>query len=239
MTTTPAEWVPDAPELADVAPDDAMDWPGIEGHLREALPALRGQFAVHRFAQGGAHNAYRVRFGPTLLVVRAPDVEPADLARAHELLTTLPDAYSRAPRALHLCQDGAVSGRPFQVLQYRPGTVIHARLPNAFVKEPDVGGRIAAAVIDALADLHAAGAVHGSFGLARCLFDADPEEGEPDTVTGVLGWDAASASGDPRDDLRSLVATWPGARLGLPDAAELVERYAARTGISITRADLA
>jgi len=243
----PAEWVPDAPEVGpiDAGPSDGgLDWTALEAHLREQLPALRGELSVERFVRGGPHDAYRLRFGATLLVVRTFPALPEGLADAHAALAQIAGSFDRAPAPLLLCEDAGVAGAAFQVLQYQPGFVITDRLPNAFVHEPDIGGRIADAVVDALVELHTrpGGPVHGSFSLARCQFDADPEGGSPDRVTGVIGWDQARTNGSAADDVRSLFASWPGEELGLPTGHDVVARYTAAytatTGVAVDAADL-
>jgi aminoglycoside phosphotransferase (APT) family kinase protein len=237
--SSPAEWVPDAAETGPVG-DQAVDWTGLEAHLRASLPGLRGELSVERFVRGGPHDAYRLRFGATLLVVRTFADPSQGLVDAHRALAAIARGYDRAPAPLLLCEDQSVAGVVFEVLQYQPGFVITDRLPNAFVREPDVGRRIAAAVVEALAELHAleGGPVHGSFSLAHCQFDADAEGGTPDRVTGVLGWDHARPSGPAAEDLRTLVASWPGEALGLPPGDELAAMYSAATGGAPAPADL-
>ena len=228
--SAPAEWTPDAPELGPVG-EGPVDWSALEAYVREHLPALRGDLSVERFVRGGPRDAYRLRFGATLLTVRTFEELPPDLGDAHRARGEIARRYDRAPAPLLLCEDPAVAGRAFQVRQYQPGFVVTDRMPNAFVREPDVGRRLARAVVDALVALHAldGGPVHGSFSLACCQFDADPEGGSPDRVTGVLGWDRARTTGPAEEDLRSLVDTWPGEALGLVPASDLVAMYEAAT----------
>lgn len=237
--SAPAEWMPDAPELGSVG-DGPVDWTDLEAHLRAQLPGLRGDLTVERFVRGGPHDAYRLRFGATLLAVRTFAQPARGRAEAHLALAGIARNFDRAPMPLLLCEDPSVAGAAFEVLQYQPGFVITDRLPNAFVREPHVGRRVAAAVVEALVELHALGGgpVHGSFALARCQFDADAEGGTPDRVTGVLGWDRVRASGPVADDVRSLVASWPGEALGLPPSHELPAMYAAAGGVDIATADL-
>ena len=87
--------------------------------------------------------------------------------------------------------------------------------------------------------------IHNDFKIDNCQFAVD----QPDRVTSVFDWDMATL-GDPLADLGTLLNYWPeegavGAialpgieTLGLPTKAELVERYAARRGLDLTREDL-
>jgi len=85
------------------------------------------------------------------------------------------------------------------------------------------------------------GLMHGDFHLKNVLF----EQGRPD-VEAIIDWEL-STIGDTLVDLGWLLATWPGPGGdmsqttiviqpwdGFPEADELVERYAARTGADLT-----
>ena len=86
--------------------------------------------------------------------------------------------------------------------------------------------------------------LHNDFKIDNCQF----QPGEPDRVTAVFDWDMA-ALGDPLVDVGTLLNYWPGSgenegdvlavpgleTLGLPSKREVVDRYAERTGIDVTR----
>ena len=96
-----------------------------------------------------------------------------------------------------------------------------------------------------LPDSGPAALVHNDFKVDNCQFTA----GRPDTVTSVFDWDMATL-GDPLTDLGTLLNYWPDGptpadavpgleNLGLPTRDEVVARYAARTGRTLTRRDVA
>lgn len=93
---------------------------------------------------------------------------------------------------------------------------------------------------------NASGAIiHNDFKIDNCQFAPD----DPTRVTSVFDWDMATL-GDPLADLGTLLNYWPesGASsaiaipgldtLGLPSKDEIVERYARRRGLDLTREDL-
>ncbi|GAA4681291.1 phosphotransferase family protein [Gordonia humi] len=93
---------------------------------------------------------------------------------------------------------------------------------------------------------NASGAViHNDFKIDNCQFA--PED--PTRVTSVFDWDMATL-GDPLADLGTLLNYWPDDgdesaiaipgldRLGLPSKDEIVEQYARRRGLDLTREDL-
>jgi aminoglycoside phosphotransferase (APT) family kinase protein len=87
--------------------------------------------------------------------------------------------------------------------------------------------------------------VHNDFKVDNCQFAV----GDPDTVTSVFDWDMATL-GDPLTDLGTLLNYWPDGRtpadgvpglenVGLPTRDEVVDRYAARTGQTLSRGGVA
>jgi aminoglycoside phosphotransferase (APT) family kinase protein len=87
--------------------------------------------------------------------------------------------------------------------------------------------------------------VHNDFKVDNCQFAV----GDPDTVTSVFDWDMATL-GDPLTDLGTLLNYWPDGRtpadgvpglenVGLPTRDEVVDRYAARSGRTLSRGGVA
>jgi aminoglycoside phosphotransferase (APT) family kinase protein len=86
--------------------------------------------------------------------------------------------------------------------------------------------------------------LHNDYKLDNCQFDP----ADPDRVHSVFDWDMATV-GDPLVDLGMLLNYWPDPsdsgderpiindgmdELGLPTRAEMVERYASRTGLDVS-----
>jgi aminoglycoside phosphotransferase (APT) family kinase protein len=88
--------------------------------------------------------------------------------------------------------------------------------------------------------------LHNDFKIDNCQFAPD----DPDIVTSVFDWDMATL-GDPMVDLGTLLNYWPDpefgdagalaslglSSLGLPPRDEVVERYAARSGLDVGAVD--
>ena len=146
-------------EVAAVRPGEDLDWPTVEAYLREHVPELEGDFEVRQFPNGAANLTYFLQFGDRPLVLRRPPfgrLAPGahDMAREHRVLSRLWRAYPAAPRALLFCEDEAVAGSKFFVMEYRPGVVIWDVIPPSMAHHADVGRRVGMAVIHTLADLH-------------------------------------------------------------------------------------
>ena len=76
------------------------------------------------------------------------------MRREYRTLSKLWRYFDKAPRAYLFCDDHAVVGSDFLVIEYRTGEVIWGTLPTSMQSHDDVGRRIGLAVVDALAELH-------------------------------------------------------------------------------------
>jgi aminoglycoside phosphotransferase (APT) family kinase protein len=156
MTTEPA--VADRAEVAPVRPGEELDWERLSSYLRTSLPDLGDEaYEVLQFPNGSANLTYLVRLGGRELVVRRPPfgrLAPGahDMRREFRALDGLWRHFDRAPRPYLFCDDQAIIGSDFLVVEYRRGVVIWDHLPGTMPSE--AGRRIGLAVVDALADLH-------------------------------------------------------------------------------------
>ena len=149
-------------EVADVRQGEDLDWDRIESYLRQNLPSdvpTAGSFAVLQFPNGAANLTYLIRFGDTELVLRRPPfgrLAPGahDMKREYRVLSQLWRHFDRAPRAFLLCDDPAIAGADFFVMQRRCGEVIRGIVPTAMRQHADVGRRVGLALIDAIAEFH-------------------------------------------------------------------------------------
>ena len=126
------------------------------GNLPDDVPGVR------QFGGGKANLTYLLTFpkGPEL-VLRRPPLGPVptsshDMGREFRILSRLWQALDKAPRALALCEDLAVIGTPFFLMERRDGVVVRGEIPERFGggSDPEANQALAAAVIDTLAELH-------------------------------------------------------------------------------------
>jgi aminoglycoside phosphotransferase (APT) family kinase protein len=101
-----------------------------------------------------------VRFGGTELVVRRPPLGPVaptahDMSREYRWLASVHPFFPLAPRVYALCEDPAIVGSVFYVMERRHGVVLRHEEPPSIRNQPDVRPAVSLAVVDALADLHA------------------------------------------------------------------------------------
>ncbi|MFE6159717.1 phosphotransferase family protein [Streptomyces sp. NPDC056486] len=277
-----------------------LDLDQLRGHLDSVRPGLVAGPLSARLIEGGRSNlTYAVTDGASRWVVRRPPLGHVlatahDMKREHRVISALHGTAVPVPTPLLLCEDDAVLGAPFYVMEFVDGTPFRTAEELA----PLGAERTRAAVlglVDTLVDLHsvdpqavglgdfgrpdgfldrqlrrwgkqldasrnrdlagidelhaalgrqlpaspAATVVHGDYRLDNVLI------GEGDQIKAILDWEM-STLGDPLTDLGLLVmystklelpdspiSTTAGAP-GHPEAAELIERYAARSGRDVS-----
>ena len=137
------------------------DWTRVAAHLATHGMAWDSDPSPRRFPGGLANINTLVHVDGRLLVLRRPPPGPLppgahDMAREHRILSRLPDALPFVPRSVHLCTDTSVLGVPFQLIEYRPGRVIHADLPPDLAGQPGIAAGLSETMLQTLASIHGA-----------------------------------------------------------------------------------
>jgi aminoglycoside phosphotransferase (APT) family kinase protein len=153
----------DAPETAPVRPGEELAPGVLDAWLRPRLAAVLGdvhaQLEILQFPNGSANLTYLLRIGPHELVLRRPpmgQLAPGahDMRREYKVLSRLWRQFDRAPRAHAFCDDPAVLGVDFFVMERRRGEVVRTGISARMRGHRDVGRRVGFALVDAMAELH-------------------------------------------------------------------------------------
>ena len=131
----------------------------LTAHLRAHGHEL-GPEEFSRFAGGLANLNYLVMVDGSRTVLRMPppgDLPPGahDMVREHRVMSALSRALSLVPSSIHLCQDRSVLGVPFQLIEFRPGVVIHGTTLGQFEHRPRIGEELSQVMIETLTKIHA------------------------------------------------------------------------------------
>ncbi len=162
-TDTDRDGVPapgfDDPELIVPRVDEQLDLARLEPWLREHLEGAQGPLAVAQFRGGRANLTYLLRFGEREYVLRRPPLGPIpagahDMGREHRVLSRLWRHFPLAPRCYLHCDDSALIGAEFQVMERREGQVIRREIPPAYAADPACLAGIADMLVDVLVALH-------------------------------------------------------------------------------------
>ena len=148
--------MPTAAELVDLAA--LADWTA-------GLPALAGEgdLQVRVLGEGHSNLTFEVARGERSWVLRRPPAGPLlptahDVVREYRVLSLLGAAQPplRVPRVIGLCQDPAVIGAPFYVMEQVAGVVIRHPMPAALASDLAAQHTLGLDLVDALAEIHRA-----------------------------------------------------------------------------------
>lgn len=149
------------PETMPIREDEDFDHDRLSAYLRGKLPGAEQPLEIVQFGGGHANLTYLLRYGAQEYVLRRPPIGPVaatahDMGREYRVLSVLHRAYPLAPRAFLFCDDPAVIGAQFFVMERRRGTVVRRVIPPEFGggRDPAINQSISEALVDALADLH-------------------------------------------------------------------------------------
>jgi aminoglycoside phosphotransferase (APT) family kinase protein len=141
---------------------DGIDAAGVGAWFAERLPGLRPPLAYERIAGGHSNLTYRVSdAGGGEWALRRPPLGKTlssahDMAREHRVVAALGGTPVPVAPVVGLCEDEAVNGAPFYVMEFVRGPVLRGTAEGeaAF---PDEGDRhqIGMRVADTLAAIHA------------------------------------------------------------------------------------
>ncbi len=149
----------DTPETIAARPGEELDAEVVAAYLRSRLPHTDGVLTVRQFTGGYANLTYLLRFGRHEYVLRRPPPPPVppgahDMAREYRVLSVLHTVFPLAPQAYLFCDDPAVLGVPFFVMERRQGIVIGQVMPQPYASDPVLCRRISSSLVDALVELH-------------------------------------------------------------------------------------
>jgi len=155
-----------------VRPESSFDVAALAAWLRERVDGLEGSPELLQFGRGFSNLTYLLRFPSRELVVRrAPpgiNIKSAhDMGREFRILHALAPAWSKVPRPVAHCDDAAVIGTPFYVMERVRGVILRAQ--EGAARPADGGGgepakdpfldeatmcRVSASACDTLAEIH-------------------------------------------------------------------------------------
>ena len=153
-------------DVIPVRAEERLDEASLAAFLKGRLPLAGEPLAVEQFGGGHANLTYLLRFGAgegaAEYVLRRPPLGPVapgshDMQREYRALSQLWRAFPPAPRAYLYCDDLAVIGAPFVVMERRRGVVVRGSVPECYGggRDEAANRKLSEVVVDTLALLHA------------------------------------------------------------------------------------
>ncbi|HRQ41662.1 MAG TPA: phosphotransferase family protein [Chloroflexota bacterium] len=150
--------------------DEQLDETALAAYLHGRLPGAHNPLTIRQFGGGAANLTYLLDYGTHEYVLRRPPLGPVarsahDMKREYTVLSVLHQVFPYAPRAFLYCDDTAVIGADFFIMERRHGVVVRRTIPAEFRSIPNAPRRMSLALVDALAAFHAVD--YGAVGLAE------------------------------------------------------------------------
>lgn len=158
-----------APDVAGARPvrgEDTFDVAAMAAWLAahanpDGTPAdLSAIPEVRQFSGGVSNLTYLLRYPDGDLILRRPPKGTHhkgahDMSREHRIQSQLGRFLPAVPRTVALCEDPAVIGTPFYVMERLDGPIPRKDLPRGLVLDREQTAALCRNVIDLLVDLHA------------------------------------------------------------------------------------
>lgn len=198
-------------EAAPIRPGEEIDAAALAAYLNGRIEGAERGISIQQFPGGHSNLTYLVRAGHREYVLRRPPLGPVapkahDMPREYGVLKAVHPHFAPAPRVFLLCENSAIIGATFFLMECRHGIVLRREIPSVFRGEPHFPARVSEGFVDALATLHLIDIErHGLTHLGKPLGFLERQ------VTGWTGrWQRAKT-----EEMRGMdrVIDWLGARI--------------------------
>jgi aminoglycoside phosphotransferase (APT) family kinase protein len=138
---------------------EELDVAAVDAWLRERLPDLRGRPEVTQYPGGASNWTYRLAYQNRDLILRRPPAgtkakSAHDMSREYTVQRALRPFYPYVPAMIALCQDPAVIGCDFYVMERIEGIILRARLPPELHLDAGAARALCLRFVDKLVALH-------------------------------------------------------------------------------------
>jgi aminoglycoside phosphotransferase (APT) family kinase protein len=144
---------------------EELDLAVLDSYLRQQLSEQVSHFdptapiEIKQFPGGHSNLTYLIRCGDQEFVLRRPPVGPVaptahDMPREYKLLSVINPHFPLAPKPVLLCEDAAIIGVPFYLMERRRGFIVRFKVPSQIGENFALRRRLSENVVDTLVALH-------------------------------------------------------------------------------------
>jgi len=140
-------------------PGEELDAARLGAFLKTRFPDVGGPLTVEQFPQGYSNLTYLIRVGDREMVLRRPPfgakIKTAhDMGREFRILSHIERVYRKVPRPLAFCDDEAVLGAPFYLMERVEGVILRAQPPAGLALSPPLMRQLSMNFIENLVAIH-------------------------------------------------------------------------------------
>ena len=138
---------------------EELDIPTVDAFLKRLDPSLLGVPAISQFPGGASNLTYLVCYPNRELVLRRPPFghkakSAHDMGREARIMAALKQHYPYVPEVLAFCEDAAVLGSEFYVMERIRGFIPRQDLPGGLELSAADTRQLCLNVLDKLIELH-------------------------------------------------------------------------------------
>ncbi len=149
---------PDQPRA--VRSGEELDLDALNTYLAQHTPTMGGVLTVRQFGGGFSNLTYALTTASGEYVLRRPPVGANikgghDMGREFRVLSLLRGHYAKIPNPVVYCDDEAVIGAPFYIMERVPGLILRAPMAPTLNIAPARMRQLSDCLIDNLVNIHA------------------------------------------------------------------------------------
>ena len=138
---------------------EELDVAKVDAYLKQHIVGLEGAPAVAQFSGGASNLTYQLSYPQHDLILRRPPfghkaASAHDMLREARIMQALKPVYPYVPEVLTTCDDTAVMGCDFYVMQRLVGLIPRQNLPKGLELDAAQTRSLCLNVIDKLIELH-------------------------------------------------------------------------------------
>ena len=146
-------------QATDIRDGEALDLAAVDRFMKQAVPGLKGQPTLRQYPGGASNLTYQVDYGERSFVLRRPPFgqiarSAHDMLREARVMQALKPVYPYVPTIVATCDDPAVLGCDFYVMERLEGIILRQDFPEGFNLDEAGTRTLCLNVIDKLVDLH-------------------------------------------------------------------------------------
>lgn len=143
----------------DIRKGEELDVQKLTDYLQNILPDFSDDVSIKQFPGGFSNLTYLIVAGSKEYVLRKPpfgaNIKSAhDMGREFKVLTLLEPVYSKIPKPLAYCEDEAILGSPFYLMERVKGVILRNSVPKELDLSPIDFKNLSNQTIENLVELH-------------------------------------------------------------------------------------
>jgi aminoglycoside phosphotransferase (APT) family kinase protein len=139
---------------------EQFDLAALNNHLQDHAPSIGKITGINRFPGGYSNITYCIQTSTKEWVLRMPpagaQIQSAhDMGREFRVISLLQPHYRKVPTVIHYCENPAIIGTPFYIMERIQGVILRAGNAPNMQMDPSLMHQISIALVDNLVELHA------------------------------------------------------------------------------------